>query len=300
MYSVGLIALFDAINGKDVDEDIDEIIVDTTHGINYFAIMTQLMSRDIASILSVKLKKEIRVRFYNAIPSSNEEFVIVKVNTDAKPRIRTLEDISDRGLLIPYNALIYNAPLALSQYLQESKIEIPSLDSVYDKVNLKNKAGKLVVDYNLREQKAKKRNDIYLNLLLKAIEDSFDVHGEVNLRVLNELTKTVYSLISEVSSAIISHEVSVLLSTVKKKGKEIVCKGKVKYSEIYPLTFETEKEKSEKCGGKLEDEIRNFIAHGGLLRNLVEVQVKKSDNLNGEDVVISYGECWKNVKDFLS
>ncbi|TRM77719.1 CRISPR-associated DxTHG motif protein [Sulfolobus sp. A20-N-F6] len=295
MYSVGLVALYEKIN-----QNVEEIIVDTTHGINYFTIMTQLLARDLASILSVKQREtKVKVSYYNAIPKTIGEFLMAKVYSDAKPSIRALDQLSNNELRIAYNTLNYNAPLALVYFLKEFNEKIPKLDEIYSKVKLSEEQGKLRVDYNLIGQGVKKMNDTYLKLLMRTIKDNFNVNGDVSVKLLRDITDIVYKLISEASSSIIIRELDKLFNCVRDNAEMIASKGKVNYKDIYPMCTQSNTGEAQGCEEVLsEDNKRNFIAHGGLLEEIVEIKV--TNEVSKENIFLSYGKCWEKVKEFLS
>ncbi|WP_168364221.1 TM1812 family CRISPR-associated protein [Metallosphaera hakonensis] len=315
MYSMALMSLYENAvkNGSREPAESNnsnnrpvKIVVDTTHGINYFAIMTTELARDLAGFLSIKIGGRVNVEFWNAIMKSTEEYLVTKVATWDRVGIRDVK-VFNKGQRPVYRALSLNSPLALIYVMSELRNSNNSwtLDarSAYKRIKLLQANG-LEIKYNLEQQDYKKLDSTYMAFLIDVLMEKFgkSLVFPVSYEVLLRLKDEVYGLVSETAKDIIEYELNNLYRGVSLKIKELMEKGdkirevyKFKYTEI--IKYGGNQETTEGKDENLDKAERNMRAHAGLLRDYVCVECHK---LKDEELEISLSyDNWESVKKIL-
>ncbi|QKR00767.1 CRISPR-associated DxTHG motif protein [Metallosphaera tengchongensis] len=293
IYSVGLLGLYEKLKGE--VEKIEEVVVDTTHGINYFSTLSSNLGRDFASLVNVLGKGQVKVRYYSSVPMSSKEYTLTEVNKEVSPKLRAIDpqNLSGRGNSHVYYSLVYNSPLALIYSLEEYQDYKVGLDSVYSSVSLEGEGG-LKVDYRLRDQVLNKADTTYLNILAKGLKEKLckEKCGDwVEFNLLSTLSEEVYKSVSEASVQLIQHELYVLKKSVEKYCKDNNDITEVPYHKLYISDQEKAGDEGE-TGGKANGNIkRNAIAHAGLLKEFVKVKTEEGC----KKILLSYDD-WKKLK----
>ncbi|QOJ78805.1 CRISPR-associated DxTHG motif protein [Infirmifilum lucidum] len=227
-----------------------EVVLDVTHGLNFVVPLVFEALRLLAPLFKAK------VRVYNAVPVKSDvgEFEVVetyKVNGDrSKLDLSFVEEsrIGGSTLRSLYRALVLNAPLAL-YYLCECGRE--EVDAYGDFVAGRRVAGNVLEGGDERASTARVMAWVLADWACRRV-------GSNRLEDMMEWAPGIYGALGDAPRRIVENELNNLY-----RLSERLAPGEEK--PLYEL-MGVEPERPWERGGELE---RNFVAHAGLLKELV-------------------------------
>ncbi|BDB98570.1 TM1812 family CRISPR-associated protein [Saccharolobus caldissimus] len=216
----------------------NEIVLDITHGINYLTAITLNVIQQLSALLGAKL------RVINAVPITQTEFeieTVAKFNKDSF----NLQDLENTDVI---NSIKLNAPLPLIYLCRRNRkrFEIPEIkfikEDIKSQFSLKDKR----VLGELKESVILSRIvEDYVCDKINTYDDPFKVES---LHEITELFERFYSI----SKSLIINELN-NITNKKKSG----------------MVYEILEQPREDCNSmmkSIDQTRRNFIAHGGFLK----------------------------------
>ncbi|WP_338598623.1 TM1812 family CRISPR-associated protein [Sulfolobus tengchongensis] len=262
---------------KEIREN-EEVILDTTHGVNYVGALTLLTLQKLSTLL------KFRLTVINFIPTVMfKEYSFTEVYR-IKPSVFDYDSIDEKNIgkdrvkKAIILSLKRNSVLMLA-YLCDSV----SLSGYEFKPVIEGNEIKLVNDLNVKKED-EAWADIISDYLCKKVRSK----GEKKryLSSLRDLAKEIYG--NSAFAVITDKELNDLWSIARNNlgfNEEKLYKD-IRMKDQNSEDTETKKEKEEK-----DVTIRNFIAHAGLLKDIVKVK-KVSD----KELEISYDANSENIK----
>ncbi|MGC9177298.1 MAG: TM1812 family CRISPR-associated protein [Conexivisphaera sp.] len=289
MYAVGLLQAYRGLIDDTKDDGQMELMFDMTHGVNYLTHIVARIARDVAGVLSIG-RAQVRVDYRGAVPIvMNRHYEMTSVLPAETPRISP-DAYDDAGLdewtKLTKFALRANAPLLLLKSFEGSGLE-DLLEGVPDQLgtiaNIRwNGDSSVTVDYAFKRIPAvmKKPGAAYMSILRDAIRRRLvSARGsEYSLASLNRIKDEVFSRISELAYMIVEAELENLNRAAESLG-DGDCR---RYQDLikYECSAHPEARGPEGQGGQeprtegrggLPRDLRNFVAHAGLLKELTYV-----------------------------
>ncbi|ACV24784.1 CRISPR-associated CARF protein Csx1 [Methanocaldococcus fervens] len=291
-YSFVLYKLAKKLNG-----DL-EVHLDLTHGVNYMPVLTYKAVRELLEILAIKYRAKLVV--YNSDPYGNIKTtlninIVENSHIPARPSldkitpkflgINAFVDKNERGKLgkeINQNNKIIelkNMKQNINVFLASFVYALPLIYSTFsvkkevieDKVNeiMNIFMSNIVIDSKNRELKRLVKFENGFNALVKAYftskisENREFIKDELSLKEIEDMSEILFKL----NSLFIKNEVNSICKSIKNYVRK-----KEKLREWIPLyeLFENDE--------LSEFKIRNFLAHGGLERNIVEIYIDIEDD----------------------
>ncbi|QXJ35117.1 TM1812 family CRISPR-associated protein [Saccharolobus shibatae] len=243
----------------------NEIVLDITHGINYLTAITLNVLQQLSALLGAKL------RVINAVPISQTEFeieTVAKFNKDSF----NLQDLENTDVI---NSIKLNAPLPLIYLCRRNRknFEIPEIKFI--KENIKSQG----ILFSLKDKRVLgglKESVILSRIVEDYICDKINTYDDPfkveSLHKITELFERFYSI----SKPLIINELN-NITNKKKSG----------------LVYEILEQPKEDCNSmmkSIDQTRRNFIAHGGLLKEFTYYDHKMNRIYYKID-----DECYGNV-----
>lgn len=270
------------------DEKNNEVILDITHGVNYLGAITLNVLTRLVSFLSLKLS------VINFIPTDQAKgvYTYVEVLSHSKQYFdyNSIEEskIIDKKKKTVVKSLKYNALLPLYYLCDENKI--PEY-----KINMSINNNVMSVP-NLKDLSSLKEDNIWGEIVYDYVCSKVKSKKWVSTKELSDLANEILRI--EAQKTIVFNE----LNDVYNKGKNVLKEGEVEtYFEIYNKYIKASEEESrtenieekrESKDKESEDKSkteRNFMAHGGLLKD--SLLVKKENNI----IYVSYDESKREL-----
>ncbi|QGA53939.1 CRISPR-associated DxTHG motif protein [Sulfolobus sp. E5-1-F] len=262
---------------RDVNDD--EVILDTTHGVNYLPALVLRVLYNLTSLLDLKFK------VINYIPTVfQKEYTYIEISKYEGKRTFDLSQIREgkykdnerKRLLI--KSLRYNAPLLAIEICRKEErkdyyrelVGAVSIENNTITINEKFEPDPawidVIYDYACSNVKGNTKEDV------------------------EQFSEKVFTKFSPISYIIINRELNIIYTLSKKMNV-----GETKlYSELYAREskFEDEEKRDDKEGLK-----RNFIAHAGLLNEYVVVKKEENNKIRIDYAHDKIGELLKEVFD---
>jgi len=250
--------------------DVKEVVLDITHGINYFGSLALMVMMDLASILNIKLEvinfiptEMGKTYTYKKVLSlSNSTFDVNRIEKVKDEPKKALILSLKMGTVLPILYICKSGAGEMIEHEEKKFIENVSIEKG-DKPN----AFSVVLTKSIDELRESDR--AWANLIFDHVcEKVREIEAQDGYYPLKGIQKTVESLsnfLSETAENIINSEVNDIYSIAQKS----LSKGEEKmYYCIYPGGRESAEEML-----KSEDVTkRNFIAHAGFLKEIIKVK----------------------------
>jgi len=278
----------------------EEVVLDITHGINYLPTLAFNTIYRLISLLGLRLtvinfvpidsrfKDNDEIRIYSRVD------VVSTVNKGFKFDIDQIDEdkIADKLDKSIIKALKYNAPLALVYLCRLRKQGINDYYSQFVKAVSITSISEKESEVKIDKEKIKwieKVDDIWAEIVADFVcekvnniarKHSCD-EGYYDSKILDELAKEVFSRFSSISENIIQNEFNNIYTITSEGMKEV---GEKMYYELL---------KSEAITGaqsSLDKIIRNYIAHAGLLKEIVKIK-----RTNEGKICIKYVDLFKDI-----
>jgi len=277
----------------------EEVVLDITHGINYLPTLAFNTIYKLVSLLGLKLTVMNFVPVDSRYQNNNEIRIYLRVDvvsTVNKGFTFDIDQIDEDKITDKLNksiikALKYNAPLALVYLCKLREQEKKKIEEKGEKEKKKDGYHSQFEDATSISQISDKENEIIIDKeKIKWIEKVDDVWGDIianfvcdkvnelaskyscgegyyNIEILNELAKEVFSRFSSISENIIQNESSNIYNIASEGMKDA---GEKMYYELFKL---------EGTQSDPDRIIRNYIAHAGLLKEILKVKKTKEGKI---------------------
>ena len=276
----------------------EEVVLDITHGINYLPTLAFNTIYKLVSLLGLKLTVMNFVPIDSRYENNNEIRIYLRVDVVSTVNKGFTFDIDqiDEDNKITDNlnksiikALKYNAPLALVYLCKLRKQGINNYYSQFEDATgisqISDKENEIIIDkekIKWIEKVDEVWGDIIADFVCGKVNDLASKYscgqGYYNIEILEELAKVVFSRFSSISENIIQNESNNIYTIVKEGIKD---EGEKMYYEL--LKFETTPSDPDRIK-------RNYIAHAGLLKEILKVKKTEAGK-----ICIKYADSFKYI-----
>ncbi len=304
-----------------------EILMDTTHGINYMQVMGKDAVELAVSAYTVSQGGEVTLKVYNSEPVESNNEGPYRIDEILSKRFNTSTSILSivSNFLYPnaknsFNKVIKDLGCNLNEifsfanalyfgifpYLFENNRKIDDcfekVENKFEKLNYKNPRIEVEISDGKLEYKGESEirdnrlvfkcplfyiQASYLHALLYVIKKILSNYKKNSLSEYRDFAEKY--TVSEVQRVIIENEIDNIENAISAK-----CVNEKKIlSDVYEKCNSAKNQDPEKNTNKCKPDKRNFYAHAGLECN--SVYIEKC----GDDFCISYGDCLDNVKKIL-
>ncbi|ADN50533.1 CRISPR-associated DxTHG motif protein [Vulcanisaeta distributa] len=263
-----LVGLWNSIKDLITDDERLYLFLDVTHGINFMPTLTYQMTRYIATLALIKGAGEVFIRVYNALPGS---FEVIKLIYENMRQLVLPQEVTDEVV----KALSYGALAVIPKVLSRNGA------CRENHINFQVDAE---INHGERKVKYEHKGDIKpYNVYSKLIEEvlcgdnvfrqAVGRGGVIKLRDL--MNHRLIDKLSDVARVVIQDELNDMYNAISKAVNLGLRVYDNYYSDIIlPMCHEGFPRQC-KCVGK--EDMRNFIAHAGLLKNCTKI-VKCDDD----------------------
>ena len=250
-----------------------EILLDLTHGVNYLpATLLHTVLNYLAPILAVRCGSEVLVKAYNAVPVSQSAFEFHKVFSRVVDRVEPMGGPGDRVI----KAFSAAMPLLLAKLCHNHTSQPPRIEG---SITHPTASSQGQVTYRARPGKP---GEAASALAATEICEKVNRHvktlcGEpaLPLDAVSELFSFAQRFAGDLAR-ITAHEIYAVHDTV---GRAVLLEGRCAgLCELYGSCSEELLREAER-GEPSERTMRNFLAHGGMLRDLVKACSENGEKL---------------------
>jgi len=259
---------------------VEEIILDLTHGINYFTSLVLIVVMNLASLLNIKL------RVINFIPTEMQKTFtyrkILSLNNSKfdinRMEIRNIKDIKKRTLIY---SLKMGTILPILYIYKDSKREIVNYNEKFiDNTEIR-KEGDIFLVVTKPIPELSKSDEVWTYLIFDYIYEyaekiqSYDDY--YSIRDISNFVDRLSNLFSETTINIIKNELNTIFSLASNNLKD----GEERM--YYAIYQNFEKKSPEEMFRDINITKRNFIAHAGFLKEIVKIK-----RINEKEILIKY------------
>jgi len=256
---------------------VDEVILDITHGINYFSSLALMVMINLSSILNFKLE------VINFIPTEMETtYTYKKILSLSNSRfdVNRLEKIKDESRKALILSLKMGAILPILYICKNTEGHVD-----YNKMFKENVSVEKGTSPNTFSVVVKPINELRESDRVWAYIISSHVCEKANeikeqegysLKDIQKLAEKLSNFLSDTTEAVINSEINDIYSTAQRSLK-------IGEEEMYYRIYSGVRESPEEMLKRVDVTKRNFIAHAGFLKEIMKVKVKST-----EEVLVRY------------